>query len=583
MRRICIFILLYLMLLHFIPARAAITVEQKADSIILELDKYCFSQGAMASKLVGELYELANQHSESSSLLAKAVYWDVYLQYAQGRNDSTLMPKIQMALSFYDEEKYPTENTKLLYANALINISQGNYAEVFRNCIEALEKFEKQGDKDFTSKTLSLLGFLSFNTQNLYMAESYFDRALELASSDSREYYMLRTNKFRLYYLKNEPQIAIDSFLYFMPSIEKYQDSLLTAASYATLGLYYMIVEDMQNAYRYYSDALNIVEKIDNIKMEGLLYQYLGSYYAINGNYRKSYEYYMKSEELVIEMKNISQVQNLLYHISLLFSELNNCDSSLYYLKKSVELNELNYSRKHEINEVYNSYFSMLIESSENKYQIAEKDLLLKQKQFWVIFISSGAIILIIVLVLTITIQNQRNTRQKAILKEKENKELSERLLQNQKIKELQDEKLELQVREMASSSLLLSFKNNILQQISDLSDELIHDKSKAEEISFKIKRIIKNNVHTESGWNDFVIHFNKIRPHFFDKLQRQYPTLTQNETKLCAYIRMGMSIKQIAQMLNLMPSSVKISRHRLRQKLNLQTSDNLDEFIQSL
>lgn len=83
--------------------------------------------------------------------------------------------------------------------------------------------------------------------------------------------------------------------------------------------------------------------------------------------------------------------------------------------------------------------------------------------------------------------------------------------------------------------------------------------------------------------WQQFVGHFTQVNPHFFDNLKQKFPDLTANEIKLCAYIRIGMSSKQIAQMLNLSPESVNKNRYRLRKKLGMEKDEALDELIASL
>lgn len=59
-----------------------------------------------------------------------------------------------------------------------------------------------------------------------------------------------------------------------------------------------------------------------------------------------------------------------------------------------------------------------------------------------------------------------------------------------------------------------------------------------------------------------------------------KHPNLTQNELKLCAYLRINLSSKEIAQMLNISPESLITKRYRLRKKLDLDTEDNLVKFL---
>ena len=82
---------------------------------------------------------------------------------------------------------------------------------------------------------------------------------------------------------------------------------------------------------------------------------------------------------------------------------------------------------------------------------------------------------------------------------------------------------------------------------------------------------------------NTFAVHFNQVNPTFFANLAKRFPGITANEQKLCAYIKIGMTSKQIASMLNLAPRSVNTNRYRLRKRFGLEQDDDLDQIIKSL
>ncbi|HWK99165.1 MAG TPA: LuxR C-terminal-related transcriptional regulator, partial [Parapedobacter sp.] len=65
-----------------------------------------------------------------------------------------------------------------------------------------------------------------------------------------------------------------------------------------------------------------------------------------------------------------------------------------------------------------------------------------------------------------------------------------------------------------------------------------------------------------------------------FKKLKADHPELVPNDMKLCAYLRMNMSSKEIASLLNITTRGVEIRRYRLRKKLNLAPGKNLTEFL---
>ena len=497
-------------------------------------------------------------------------------------NFDYLLNKIDSIFNLVDGTVYPFETALLLLSRTYANMLEGNYAGAFQDAINASGRFEQIKENHFQIKSLIALGNICPYIRNYNMAEDYYNKALEMITSHNKDYYQLLLNKSNVPYWKGETEKSIELLEEVIPKLEAYQDIGLIAMSYVNMGAYYSSSGRNEKAYVYYQKILDIIDEIDNFKLMNGFYQNMGYYYLSDKEYDKAYHYYSIARGLVDVSQNLRQSRDLIYGLALFFDQTNNCDSSLYYLKQYVQLNN------HLINnpktvEVYQSYVTMLIESSEQQLKITEQDLLLKNKQVTVTTISAISIIGCIAFLLIIIMQKNRNARQREMLKEAENKELSERLSKENEIQKLQTGKMEAQIREITSSSLLLSNKNHLMQQILEFAKQSLSNKNKNEAYIQKIIKVVNNNMHTDNDWNNFMLHFDKVHPRFFEKLQSNYSDLTPNDIKLCAYIRIGMSLKQIAQMLNITPDSVKTNRYRLRKRLNLKESDNLDDFIHAI
>lgn len=83
---------------------------------------------------------------------------------------------------------------------------------------------------------------------------------------------------------------------------------------------------------------------------------------------------------------------------------------------------------------------------------------------------------------------------------------------------------------------------------------------------------LLRHKVH-DSFWSEFRERFTYLNEGFYDRLLYRYPLLTETDLKLCAFIRMRLSSKEIARVINRPPGSVKVSRSRLRKKLGLHGS----------
>lgn len=164
-----------------------------------------------------------------------------------------------------------------------------------------------------------------------------------------------------------------------------------------------------------------------------------------------------------------------------------------------------------------------------------------------------------------------------------------ERLENEQRIARLKTEQLEADLagknRELANSAMNIVSKNELLQNI---SDEILKLKDKdgqklpADQIK-KIQKVINEGMNDERDWDLFENSFNETHENFFRKVKASYPGLSPNDAKLCAYLRMNMSSKEIASILNITLRGVEIRRYRLRKKLNLEHDQNLVDFLMML
>jgi len=128
---------------------------------------------------------------------------------------------------------------------------------------------------------------------------------------------------------------------------------------------------------------------------------------------------------------------------------------------------------------------------------------------------------------------------------------------------------------------------------ISEFNSKLDNIKSELEKISFNgqnndkilIQNVIRKidfELESEDSFIDFLDHFNTVYPQFFESFQKQFPNLNNHDKKLCVYIKMNLDSNEIANILNINKASVNTARYRLRKKLNLAKSEDLNQFIQN-
>lgn len=167
------------------------------------------------------------------------------------------------------------------------------------------------------------------------------------------------------------------------------------------------------------------------------------------------------------------------------------------------------------------------------------------------------------------------------VLGEREKNLRMKTLEAEQKVIKLQKEHLEKDMAEkngqLAASTMSIIRKNEFL---SALKEEL--KRSDTSKVSGVIKTIDKE-ISEEDNWKMFQEAFKNADKDFFDKLKSKHPGLTSNDLRLCAYLRLNFTSKEIAPLLNISVKSVEIKRYRLRKKMELPHELNLTDYIMSL
>src|SRR5690606_2275381 len=171
-----------------------------------------------------------------------------------------------------------------------------------------------------------------------------------------------------------------------------------------------------------------------------------------------------------------------------------------------------------------------------------------------------------------------RRRQEELLRREAEQNEKNLMALKNEQL----IQELELKNRELANAATNIVYKNELLN---NLQDELFNvrdrdgNKLSADQLQ-KITKLMDNARNDERDWDLFEKSFNESHENFFKKLKSDYPSLSPNDLKLCAYLRLNMSSKEMASLLNITTRGVEVRRYRLRKKFNLPTEKNLSEFL---
>ncbi len=146
----------------------------------------------------------------------------------------------------------------------------------------------------------------------------------------------------------------------------------------------------------------------------------------------------------------------------------------------------------------------------------------------------------------------------------------------NQLKKQLKDKTIELANKAKESEN-----KNRLIEKLKNKFKK-IEESSEIPKTRWKEIQKLLDSYSIEED-NTFEIQMDQLHQEFFQRLKNEYPQLSSNDLRLCAYLKLGFNSKEIADFMNIQPSSVYINRSRLRKKLDLDTDQDLHEFLGSI
>lgn len=348
-----------------------------------------------------------------------------------------------------------------------------------------------------------------------------------------------------------------------------------------------------KQALQYVNEAIKIGKKISPMNC--------GGYYYQKGVILNNLKRFSEAEEAVLEAKKCYRIHPHPYNPEILESVL----GEIYLNQKKYKEAGDNYrsfleKAKHESTKVWaynllsNYYFEVkdyknayiinkkciklrdsifstertfFVVQKRTDFELAKKELEIKETQVRLKF-SVGIIVCIIISILIFIRLSRRN-------------DLLMRQLAKVNEEKLQQE-IEFEQRRLALSTLQLSQHNDALKNLKkdienlhNFSPELIKEQTKS------IVKSLESDLNIDNEWDKFKLHFESVSPHFFERLKARNNQLTDLDLKHCAYLKMNLTPKQVAQILGVSPKSVTLSRVRIKKKLQLPEEEPLSVFLQ--
>lgn len=455
---------------------------------------------------------------------------------------------------------------------------QSNYDRALEYYFESLDLCEAIGLERGIGANLTSIGLVYFEMEEHDKALEFYTEALAISKErgDKTSLAVNYNNIGLLHGDEGRYDRALENHFKALKLRRELGYTIEIANSLNNIGRMYMQQERYGEAVDYLRQAYKVNDGNDP-ELTTIIHENLAKTYRSAGQLDSALVHARKTVELSEEFGTKLGVRvgfELLTDIHRKRGELEKAlvaQQQLMAVKDSI----LNAEKTRQINELQTKY-----ETEKKEKEIA---LLEKEKQRQALLRNAFLAGLILVGIIGLLVYNRQRLKIRKNRAELENRRLQEQRLQ-------QD--LEFRNRQLTTHTLHLVQKNGTMLELKEKIGELRHagnsnGEGEGENTSMnlnralqKLEHLVDYSFHLDEDWEQFRLCFEEVHPGFFDELREKYPELTPNELRLAALARLNLSVKEIAAVMGITPDSVKTARYRLRKKLDMETEENLTEFM---
>lgn len=363
-----------------------------------------------------------------------------------------------------------------------------------------------------------------------------------------------------------------DSSLVVLPIAEKIvrgKNARAEAYMEQNYGGAYYLKKEYRKAIEHYKKGLSLNKKVGDSGLALLLNIFISENYLELNAPDRAHQYALRADSIAGNMpRNFKRSQAYLALAESAYSS-KHYDLSYLSFKRFIVLRDslLGVSKRQAIAELENSYEA---EKKEKQIELAGKENALLEVRNKAATnrnyaLSAGLILLLVIGFGIISRKNGKLKIQKAkmMVDKLENEKLNQELAHRK--------------RELSSKALYIARNNEVM---SDLKNELQNMSPSENQIIKSLTNRLKIKEIQDKNWDSFIGQFTELNPKFYRSLTDKYGTLTKGEMRLAALIKMGIATKDIAIMLNISEQGVKKARHRLRKKLDIESTESLENAI---
>ncbi len=460
----------------------------------------------------------------------------------------------------------------LLLSNALqqqstIYLDKGNYKNAFEQLIKASKALDTLTKDHLLNKAIIKIGIGRTETlrNNLKEAIPYLQQGLIILENLNHSKwlavsYMELGNTF--YDLKNYEDALLNYNKGLKISKEKKWDNFI-APYLANIGAIYLDTKDYDKALEYFFNSNKISIKHGSINNQIIFLNDVASAYLGKKDYAKSLKYYNAAIKLADSIGSIDNLSDNYKERAKAYEEMGSYKNATADYKNHMHLNDslFNLEKARQIDELKIKYET---EKKEQELLLSNKEIdLLKQQEKnnnLQRFLLAIGLLLALIGIYAIFQKLKRNKLEK----EKITNELA------------------FKKKELTTHALHLAKKNELLDDLKQKA-KAFKDSDDTKNGYQQLIKSINFDLKDDNNWENFSKYFQEVHKDFNYNVKQKFPDITTNELRLMSLLKMNLSSKEIANILNISPDGVKKARYRLRKKINITSEESLEDLVLNL
>ncbi|MBD1363784.1 tetratricopeptide repeat protein [Mucilaginibacter sp. ZT4R22] len=463
--------------------------------------------------------------------------------------------------------------------------NQGHYAQALEFYLHADKVLSAVNDKSLLAQNYGEMGVLYYYNKQPAKSREMYNKALLIYNQTDNQ-----KGKAEIFgnigHLYEKSKQYDSAFYYQHLALDSYTRANYkqgAAKIYENLGSIYEDLTKYDSAYTSFNHSLQLYKEERNEIASIEVLNNLGDILRKTGKYAESITQSRKAMELARQTGNGYQLAACSKDLGKAYELMNRMDSAYYYAELSRKYSLEVYS-KDGVNQT--AFLQVLYDINKKSDEINRLNNIRKINR---IITAAVVVVVLLLIVLAIVIFSRQRLKikdQRALARQSEAEHhLMQLQLKNQQLEEESlKQQLDVKSRELSAHTLNLIKNNQLLEQLrSTLQAMVKEDKRDQKKQMQQIILQINESFNHEQHWKEFTTAFEQVHQQFFDNIKKHSNELTSADMRLIALLRINLDSADIATLLNISTDSLRVSRYRLRKKLNMPQGDNLTAFIQSL